>query len=95
MRCEDGLVDAIIQDMGREPGVLPLMEHALARLWEHVNQNRVITLHDYHAIEGVQGALAQRAGRVARRANGKQAHTLAVHPRDNAPGAIPDTVLLA
>ena len=59
--CEDGLVDTILQDMGQEPGALPLMEHALARMWEHVGPDRRLTLQAYRAVGGVQGALSQRA----------------------------------
>ena len=58
---EAGLVDEIIQDMGQEPGTLPLMEHALARMWERVGPEGHMTLEAYRAIGGVQGALAQRA----------------------------------
>ncbi len=61
VQCEEGLVDTIMLDMGHEPGALPLMEHALTRLWEHIGQHRIMTLHAYRAIGGVQGALARRA----------------------------------
>ena len=32
---ETGLLDAVVDDAGREPGVLPLLSTAMARLWEH------------------------------------------------------------
>ena len=61
LRFEEGLVDTILNDMGREPGALPLMEHALYQLWEKRREDNLMTLHSYGEIGRVQGALARRA----------------------------------
>jgi conflict system STAND superfamily ATPase len=38
--AEPGLVDAIISDVGDEPGHLPLLEFALSQLWENPKARR-------------------------------------------------------
>ena len=60
LRFEPGLVDRILEDVGREPGNLPLLEFVLAALWE---QRQGATLHHaaYERMGGVQGAIAARA----------------------------------
>ena len=58
---EEGLVDTILHDVGREPGMLPLLEHALLQVWERRTADQEMTLQAYRESGGVQGALAQRA----------------------------------
>jgi hypothetical protein len=60
-QLEEGLVDVILRDVGHEPGLLPLMEHALTQLWEKRRHDHLMTLQAYSEIGGVQGALAKRA----------------------------------
>lgn len=60
---EPGLVDTILGDVGREPGFLPLLEHALLELWER-RQGDVLTLAGYRESGGVGNALATRADTV-------------------------------
>lgn len=57
---EDGLVTRILEDVGDEPGNLPLLEFVLEMLWE---RRRGGELHHgaYEEIGGVQGAIANRA----------------------------------
>jgi hypothetical protein len=57
---EPGLVDRIVEDVGDEPGKLPLLEFVLTELWE---RRRAGMLHHeaYDAIGRVEGALATRA----------------------------------
>jgi WD40 repeat protein/DNA-binding SARP family transcriptional activator len=57
---DPGLTETILRDVARRPGALPLLEHALLELWQHRTGGR-LTLAAYHAIGGVEGALAQRA----------------------------------
>jgi WD40 repeat protein len=57
---EEGLAERILQDLGREPGVLPLLEFTLTRLWERQTQ-RQLTHAAYEAIGGVQQALTRHA----------------------------------
>ncbi|MGE0573386.1 MAG: TIR domain-containing protein [Reyranella sp.] len=60
LHFESGLVDRLLDDVGDEPGSLPLLEFVLAALWE---QRRGNTLHHdaYEHMGGVQGAIAARA----------------------------------
>lgn len=60
LEMEEGLADAILQDLAGQPGALPLLEHALLELWER-RQGRRLTHEAYAAIGGVHGAIARRA----------------------------------
>ncbi|MGY1692267.1 nSTAND1 domain-containing NTPase [Geodermatophilus sp. SYSU D01105] len=63
VRFEAGLVDRILEDVGEEPGSLPLLEFALTLLWER--QERGLLSHSaYTELGGVDGALATYAERV-------------------------------
>jgi hypothetical protein len=57
---EPGLVHTIVDDVARQPGSLPLLEHALFELWERRREGR-LTVEAYLASGGVQGAISQRA----------------------------------
>ncbi len=57
---EPGLVERLLDDVGREPGNLPLLEFALSGLWEHRQGGQF--LHQvYEDMGRVQGAVAQQA----------------------------------
>ncbi len=60
VQFEAGLVGRILDDVGSEPGNLPLLEFALTTLWErqHLGQ---LTHQAYDAIGRVDGALARHA----------------------------------
>ena len=60
---EPGLVTRILDDVGDEPGNLPLLEFALAILWER-QQGATLSHDAYDAIERVDGALAHHADAV-------------------------------
>jgi phospholipase C len=60
LEFEPGLVERILDDVGSEPGNLPLLEFALTGLWSN-RQGRTLTNYAYNEIGGVTGALAQRA----------------------------------
>lgn len=60
---EPGLVKLILDDVGDEPGNLPLLEFALAELWSR-RQGRLMTHAAYEEIGGVSGAMARRADAV-------------------------------
>ncbi|HSH02958.1 MAG TPA: protein kinase [Anaerolineae bacterium] len=60
IRFEAGLVERILNDVGGEPGNLPLLEFALTLLWER-RDGRKLTHADYEEIGQVEGALAQYA----------------------------------
>ncbi|MEE1751178.1 trypsin-like peptidase domain-containing protein [Streptomyces sp. SP18CS02] len=57
---EAGLADRIVTDAGTGPGALPLVEFALARLWENREHGR-LTHVAYRELGGVEGALAAYA----------------------------------
>ncbi|CAK8719856.1 MAG: WD40 repeat [Candidatus Electronema aureum] len=60
---EPGLADLIAEDVGSEPGSLPLLEFCLTQLWEK-QERRQISHAAYKASGGVQGALAGHADKV-------------------------------
>ncbi len=55
VKLEEGLAERILQDLGQEPGALPLLEFALTQLWER-QQYRQLTHAAYEAIGGVTQA---------------------------------------
>ncbi|GAA4497950.1 hypothetical protein GCM10023191_042260 [Actinoallomurus oryzae] len=62
LHFEDGLVERILDDAGSEPGRLPLVESLLTELWRG-RRGGSLTLRDYEALGGVNGALIQLAER--------------------------------
>jgi WD40 repeat protein/DNA-binding SARP family transcriptional activator len=60
---EAGLVERILDDVGQEPGNLPLLEFALTLLWERQSHRR-LTHVAYEQIGRVDGALVQHANQV-------------------------------
>ena len=57
---EPGLVETILNDVGNEPGNLPLLEFAVTALWDDRQDGRL--QHDaYQAMGRVKGAMANRA----------------------------------
>ena len=54
---EAGLVNRILEDVGQEPGNLPLLEFALTLLWDRM-QAGWLTHEVYDEIGRVEGALA-------------------------------------
>jgi transcriptional regulator with XRE-family HTH domain len=57
---EPGLVQRLVVDAGAEPGTLPLLQFALAQLWERQIAN-VLTHSAYDEIGRLSGAIANRA----------------------------------
>jgi energy-coupling factor transporter ATP-binding protein EcfA2 len=51
LELETGLVDRLCRDVGREPGALPLLEHALDLLWQRRERQR-LTHQAYEQMEG-------------------------------------------
>jgi WD40 repeat protein/DNA-binding SARP family transcriptional activator len=60
---EAGLVDRLLDDVGTEPGNLPLLEFALTLLWEH-QESGWLTHAVYDSIGLIDGALASYADQV-------------------------------
>src|SRR5258706_15466111 len=57
---EPGLVNTIVNDVGQQPGTLPLLQYTLTELFEQ-REDLTLTLDAYHASGGISGALARRA----------------------------------
>ncbi|MGP4010457.1 nSTAND1 domain-containing NTPase [Streptomyces sp. 4N124] len=57
---EPGLPELLVSDAGGEPGALPLVEFALAELWDRRQHGR-LTHAAYREIGGVEGALSRYA----------------------------------
>jgi len=60
LRVDGGLLDALVADVGVEPGALPLLSTALLELWQARDAGR-LTLAAYRATGGVRGAVARLA----------------------------------
>lgn len=60
LKLEKGLVSTIIREAGNQPGTLPLLQYALAELFEK-REGRTLTSKAYREIGGVLGALGRSA----------------------------------
>lgn len=60
LALETGLAPAMIADLHRQPGALPLLQFALTELVER-REGRTLTRADYTKMGGVAGALSRRA----------------------------------
>jgi WD40 repeat protein len=72
----EGLVEQILDDVGSEPGRLPLLSHALIETWEG-RRGTVMTLSGYRAAGGVEGAIAQTAEEMFKQFSNEQVLTAA------------------
>ncbi|MEG4797561.1 CHAT domain-containing protein, partial [Microcoleus sp. LAD1_D1] len=63
VQLEAQLTQRILDDVGEEPGNLPLLEFALTRLWEK-QINRELTHQAYEEIGGVKKAIANHAEQI-------------------------------
>jgi WD40 repeat protein/energy-coupling factor transporter ATP-binding protein EcfA2 len=62
---EEALLLKILEDVGKEPGFLPLLEFALTKLWEKRDREKhLLTLEHYENLHGLTGALNLHAERV-------------------------------
>jgi hypothetical protein len=60
LALEEGLVDLLLDEVGDEPGLLPLLEHALLEVWQR-REGSLLTMRAYQAAGRVSSALANRA----------------------------------
>ncbi|MBV8329002.1 MAG: tetratricopeptide repeat protein [Verrucomicrobia bacterium] len=65
VRFEEGLAERILNDAGVEPSTLPLLEFALAELWERQTEG-MLTHAGYERIGQLSGAIAHQAEKVIR-----------------------------
>jgi WD40 repeat protein/class 3 adenylate cyclase/energy-coupling factor transporter ATP-binding protein EcfA2 len=92
VHVESALTEALVVEVGDEPGALPLLSTALLELWEH-RDGRAIRLEAYLQTGGVRGAVARLAEAVyGGFAVERQAITRAVMLRLAAPGEGDTTV---
>ncbi|MGB6294920.1 MAG: CHAT domain-containing protein [Rivularia sp. (in: cyanobacteria)] len=63
VKLERGLTDALIKDLGNQPGGLPLLEFTLTQLWEKPRKG-FLTHEAYQEIGGLEKALANYADTV-------------------------------
>ena len=68
---EPGLIERILDDVGREPGILPLLSHVLHETWRRRN-GRQLTLWGYEDTGGVQEAISATADKVYDRLSPEQ-----------------------
>jgi tetratricopeptide (TPR) repeat protein len=59
-KIQEGLVEVMLNDIGAEPGALPLLSHALLETWKR-RRARTMTLSGYTEAGGVRGAIARTA----------------------------------
>ncbi len=59
-KVEDALVNHLLNEAGNDPDQLPLLQHALMRLWEH-DADKVLLLEEYRELNGLRGALNEHA----------------------------------
>ncbi|MEM7799145.1 MAG: hypothetical protein AAF633_08150 [Chloroflexota bacterium] len=57
---QKGLAEAILDDIGNQPGGLPLLSHALLETWRH-RRGRTLTISGYQEAGEVKGAIARTA----------------------------------
>lgn len=66
VRLEAGLADRLLHDVGRQPGILPLLQFTLTELWER-RRDGLLTHGSYEAIGGASSALAYYAEGIVQR----------------------------
>ena len=93
LRVEPELVEALIADLGTEPGAVPLLSTALLELWEAREEGR-LTLAAYRATGGVRGAVARLAeAAYARLDAGEKEAARSLFMRLVGEGSEPDTIV--
>jgi WD40 repeat protein/serine/threonine protein kinase len=69
LKLEDGLVGAIVADVNKQVGALPLLQFALMELFEKRDKKDTLTLNAYREIGGVTGAMTQQADEIFNKLN--------------------------
>ncbi|KUN26331.1 hypothetical protein AQJ23_14245 [Streptomyces antibioticus] len=63
LQLEPGLTESLLQDMGDEPGALPLLQFTLRKMWEQ-REDGYLTHRSYLEAGGIKGSLAHTAEQV-------------------------------
>jgi WD40 repeat protein/transcriptional regulator with XRE-family HTH domain len=74
LNVERGLTARIIEEVGDQPGALPMLSHALLETWRR-RRGRTLTLAAYEETGGVRGAIAATAEQVYGGLSARQART--------------------
>ncbi len=64
LQFEPGLIDHILDEVGDEPGNLPLLEYMLKELWDNRRHGHVLHFEAYDRMKGIKGAIEARADRI-------------------------------
>jgi hypothetical protein len=68
---QEGIVERVLDEVGDEPGNLPLLEFLLTELWEQ-REGKSLTHRAYNEIGGVRKAITHRADQALGRLDGEQ-----------------------
>ena len=74
-QLDDALVNQLLNDLRGEPDQLPVLQHALMRMWTLAGDNvlkRALTLDDYKAVGGLAGALSKHCDEILNELNPEQ-----------------------
>ena len=66
-KLTDALVNRLLNDLRGEPDQLPVLQHALMRMWTQAADNapaRALTVDDYEAVGGLTGALSEHCDEI-------------------------------
>jgi len=63
LQIDEGVVSAIVRDLGDQPGTLPLLQYTLTELFEK-REGNTVTKSAYQSVGGALGALGRRAEEV-------------------------------
>lgn len=74
---ESALINKLLSEMGTNPDQLPLMQHAMSRIWAYsqldkASDNQFLTLMHYEAIGGVSNSLSFHADSIYNELNNSQ-----------------------
>jgi WD40 repeat protein/DNA-binding SARP family transcriptional activator/energy-coupling factor transporter ATP-binding protein EcfA2 len=72
---EPGLVDLLVQEVGDDPGALPLLSHALLETWKR-RDGATLTVAGYRASGGIRDAVSQSAEQLYSRVHAARRHEL-------------------
>lgn len=72
-RVETALVARLVADAGTQPGMLPLVSHALLQTWQR-RQGPVLTLAAYNTVGGIEHALTRTAEQTYQALDADQQH---------------------
>jgi formylglycine-generating enzyme required for sulfatase activity len=73
VEVSSSLTQQLIQDVRKQPGSLPLLEHVLTKLWQQKTGDRITDADCTLGIKGIEGALAAHADEILAQKCGSEA----------------------